>query len=361
MMSSEQTVVARLTPPGSSALATLAIRGPRALAMCEAMFRGRKPRALNSVASDRHLYGTFGAEVRDDVVLRVVRREPTAEVEVHCHGGPAMVDALVAALVERGAGRVDWREYLRRQGVSDVGIEAHEALAGCRTARAAAILLDQTTGALDAALAHIERTGDREAIERLLQWARFGSHLVHPWKILLFGRVNVGKSSLLNALAGYERAIVSPIPGATRDVLTASLAFDGWPVELIDGAGFRESADPLEAQGQAKLTEQLGQADLRILLLDTSQPITETDRVLRLRHRPDLVIGAKSDLLGPWSEAQLARLDASCSATTGAGLDELIETAMTRLVPHVPPAGVAVPFTPRQVQWLRGRLTPPDR
>lgn len=353
MRDASRTIVARLTPAGTSALATLSILGPDAIGIAESLFRSRSRGSLASARTDRSYYGDFGSSTRDDVVLRIIAREPIPSVEIHCHGGSAMVEALIAAIVERGAQRVDWREFLAEQGASLIYLEAAEALAAAPTARCAAILLDQFNGALEAAFAALAP----QLAQQLLSWAGLGLHLVQPWRVLLYGQVNAGKSSLLNALAGYERAIVSPIPGATRDVLHASVALDGWPVELIDGAGFREEGDLLESAGRAMLAERMAEADLRVLVVDTSVPPSENDRHLAERFGADLTIGAKLDLATDWPAEQLASLDLRCSAVTGKGIDALAILLANRLVPRVPSPGEAVPFTKRQVQQLEQFLS----
>ncbi len=98
---------------------------------------------------------------------------------------------------------------------------------------------------------------------------------------MVAGRPNVGKSRLLNALAGYERAIVDPTPGTTRDVVTVRTALDGWPVELADTAGLRDSDDAIESAGIALARARQADADLTLLVLDRSEPLTETDLALR--------------------------------------------------------------------------------
>ena len=120
----------------------------------------------------------------------------------------------------------------------------------------------------------------RLGIERLLERERIGSRLISGWKVALAGRPNVGKSRLLNALAGYTRAIVDPMPGTTRDLVTVRTSMDGWPVELADTAGLRASADTIEAEGIRRARAYQAEADLRVLVLDRSEPLTKEDRDL---------------------------------------------------------------------------------
>src|SRR5262249_9107130 len=149
-----------------------------------------------------------------------------------------------------------WQEFLRLTTEDAVRAAAATALAEARTQRTAAILLDQYHGAFSraVAVAHAawERGDTAEAgrlLEVLARYAPLGRPLTSPWRVVVAGAPNVGKSSLVNALAGYARCVVSPTPGTTRDVVTTLIAVDGWPVELADTAGLREAAGPLEEQG----------------------------------------------------------------------------------------------------------------
>ena len=113
-----------------------------------------------------------------------------------------------------------------------------------------------------------------------------GLRLIAGWRVVLAGRPNVGKSRLLNALTGYDRAIVDATPGTTRDVVTARTALDGWPVELADTAGLRPSDDPIEASGVALARARQGEADLVLVVLDRSEPLTDIDRAIVAEHAP---------------------------------------------------------------------------
>src|SRR5205807_1170609 len=161
-----------------------------------------------------------------------------------------------------------WTEFVRLVE-PPTRAAALEKLAHARTERTAAILLDQANGALETALKAIreqlrqrDATSARQSLDELLKFAALGQRLVEPWRVVVAGAPNVGKSSLVNALAGYQRSVVAPVPGTTRDVVTTALAFDGWPVELADTAGLRDAADELEEAGVARARATLLAADL---------------------------------------------------------------------------------------------------
>ena len=171
-------------------------------------------------------------------------------MEVHCHGGHAATTAIVADLNSAGIITRSWPETL---DAGKLEADAFEALAHAPTERTAAILLDQYRGALRAAInrviefingGHLEQAGSE--LERILSREPVGQHLVAPWRVVLAGKPNVGKSSLINRLAGYQRSIVFDQPGTTRDVVTTRTAIDGWPVELADTAGLRSGDDEIE-------------------------------------------------------------------------------------------------------------------
>jgi tRNA modification GTPase len=184
-------------------------------------------------------------------------------------------------------------------------------------------------------------------LDLLIQSASVGLKLVPGWRVALAGRPNVGKSRLLNALLGYDRAIVAPTPGTTRDVVATGTAFAGWPVELADTAGLRASDDPIESEGVARARAHQREADLVLLVLDRSEPLTEEDRRLIAEHPGALAVANKADLPTAWDFAGLA-----VSAARGDGVERLADEIGRRLVPDPPPPGSALPFRPRQVRRL---------
>jgi tRNA modification GTPase len=281
-------------------------------------------------------------------------------VEIHCHGGHVAVRAIVASLVELGAQEQDWKDWAAANAPDAIVAEALVALSQARTLRTASILLDQYSGALTREVAGLRQalrsgtaaeSGSR--LHTLLRRADAGLHLVQPWRIVLAGPPNVGKSSLINALVGYERAIVFDQPGTTRDVVTAQTALDGWPVELSDTAGLRASSDPLEAAGVALAERQLAAADAIVLVFDSSQAWTASEAELRQKWPDAIVVHSKCDL--PCAGGKRPQ-GISTSALTGQGIDTLVTHLAGKLVPHPPAAGDAVPFTSRQVDVLRAAL-----
>jgi tRNA modification GTPase len=185
----------------------------------------------------------------------------------------------------------------------------------------------------------------------------------------VFGAPNVGKSSLINALAGYERAIVSPTPGTTRDVVTVKTAIAGWPVQLSDTAGFRETEDELESAGIKLATSSLSQAELAIFVHDAARLRDESrDDETNLEppklapHVRALHVINKIDLISvPWRSQLLQQFMNSrpaigqprlVSALNGEGIDDLISAIAASLVPTSFPPGSAVPFTSELVDGL---------
>jgi small GTP-binding protein len=324
------TVVARLTPQGAAALSTFAVLGPRAEEVVSRVFRHG---GAGGLVYGRPMYGWFGEKIKDDVV--VVADDSGIEVciEISCHGGAAITEGLIADVVDHGAERVEWRILERRRGRSEFQCDALEALSTATTERSVAILLDQLNGALDRALE--EPSGAAEA----LRWSSVGRLLLRPARVVLYGLPNAGKSTLFNAIAGYSRVITNPVAGTTRDVISETISLDGWPIELVDGAGFHDDASPLEAEGARRLTETLASADLRILVVDASTRNSEDER-LAARILPHLRVANKIDLIGGM------RIDESvrCSALTGAGIVELKSAIVNTLIPAAPPPGAAVPF-----------------
>jgi tRNA modification GTPase len=292
------------------------------------------------------MLGYFGDDAADEVVLAVKRVEPVPWLELHCHGGVEVVRMCLDALAHRGVEICSWQRLYQLTEDNPLRTQALAVLTEARTVRTAAILLDQVNGAFENALTDILTALDRgdtaDARRRLHELSRHdtvGRHLTQPWRVVVAGAPNVGKSSLVNALAGYQRSVIAPTPGTTRDVVSVALAVDGWPIELIDTAGLRDDAESLEEQGIHLARAALASADLCLWLLDGS-----TEAVWPEQRSPGMrFVVNKGDLPAAWDHS---RADLAVSAQTGAGITELVQALGDWLVPEAPPAGAAVPFTP---------------
>ncbi len=355
------TTACLLTPQGRAAVASIAVRGPSALEAVDLHFHAAAGKRLDAYPLGRIVFGRWEHATGDTEQLVVCRRN-SEEVEIHCHGGNAAAESILEQLERAGCQIVTWPLLLCERSRDSIEAEAHIAITAARTERTAAILLDQLRGALRAA---IDRVIEQMALQQwdaalsilheLKDRRAFGFHLTTSWQVVLCGRPNAGKSSLINALLGYERAIVYDQPGTTRDVLTAHTAIDGWPVELADTAGLRETDDMLEAASHRSARGRLERADLVLLVFDASQARTDEDAALSAAWPGALVVHTKTDLVQGEMEQSLVGIPTSIVLQTG--LEELLAEVAGRLIPAPPPSGSAVPFTRRQIDHIERSIT----
>jgi tRNA modification GTPase len=357
-----------LTPAGRGAVAVIAAAGRGAIAAVDASFHAANGRPFAQQEQDRIVFGRWtGGEHCEEVVL--LRGEGDA-LEVHCHGGAAAVERILAALNAAGCEIMPWQAWIDGESSNEIAREASIALAGATTRRTAEILLDQLNGALEREIAAAQQelhqgnlAAAQNRLAALLASSRMGHHLTHPWQVAIAGRPNVGKSSLINALIGYQRAIVFDQPGTTRDVLSADTAIDGWPVRLTDAAGIRATVDPLEAEGVTRAKQQLSQADLVLWVLDASAIPAGCNVVETAMHElaeeggalakdaHSLVVLNKIDLLegDAWASHPAV---ITVSALDGLGINALLTAIAQRLVPTPLECDEGVPFTTRQSSLL---------
>lgn len=349
------TQVAVLTPPGRGGVAVVALCGPRALQAIDACFVARNGLPIHQQPIDAVRLGNWLGPHGEELVA-VRRSDPPNSIEVHCHGGVAAVRGVIAALVERGCVEVHSSVLLLDPNRSPLAIAARRELPQALTLRAAAVLWDQAQGALDRALSQAAGRTALPAVQRLLGWGLLGQRLTRPWRVAVAGAPNVGKSSLVNAILGYERSIVFDAPGTTRDVVTARTAIDGWPVEFVDTAGLRSSSDPLEIAGIELAKNRLETVDLVVVVtlaeLSAAQAEEQTLELFAgvARSTQILRVASKGDLAGPLGADDL-RIDTS--ARSGVGIESLTAALGRRLVPQAPAPGEGAPFTRDQQAALQ--------
>jgi tRNA modification GTPase len=352
--------VSVLTARGRGAIGVVRVWGAGALAAASEAFRPARGEGLSATSRRRPRLGRIGAGLGDEVVAVVLGGEPP-EVEIQCHGGPAAIELVVEALAAAGAVLVEPRAFAEHAAASPARAAAMLDLARASTLRTAEILLEQANGALDAeidrilALLGADRARALGALDRLIGRGGVGMRLVSGWRVVIAGRPNVGKSRLLNALAGYRRAIVDPTPGTTRDVVTASSAFDGWPVELVDTAGVREADDLIERSGIERALREHGRADLLLKVFDRSQTLDADDRRLLDAAGDSLLIVNKADLPAAWTPEAEGFAEPSVvtiSAERGGGLEGLASAIARRLVPAPPEPGAGLPFRAEHLESL---------
>jgi tRNA modification GTPase len=343
----EPTWIACLTPAGKGAVATLAVRGPLAWPVTRALLRPRRGELPAEPSAGAVWLGQIGEDVRDEVVLAVQRAGPDARLEVHCHGGPAVVRLIEELYARHGVQPCTWQDLERRTGGPPWQVVAQEWLVQAPTERTALILLDQydgafhrAVGAVRAALAAGHVAEARQRLDQLASRVALGRHLVRPWSVVVAGAPNVGKSSLVNAVAGYTRSVVAPTAGTTRDVVRTVLAIDGWPVELCDTAGLRTATGAIEGEGIERARAAVAEADLCLWVLDgAAEPVFPDDGTA---WQP--VIN-KTDLPPGWDWSRIPEA-LRVSALTRDGVAELCDAVSRRLVPEPPQPGEAVPFSP---------------
>jgi len=369
------TIAAIATPLGEGGLAVVRLSGLQAFSIADQCFEPAGKSSLKPSAAPTHTihYGKFilAGKVIDEVLLAVLRaprtftREDT--VEISCHGGILPAKLVLDALLANGARLAHAGEFTKRaflNGRIDLAqAEAVADLIHSRTELALAAANEQLAGKLSQrinrlrddlmhALAHVEahidfpdediapdtksqllkRLEDGVAfMDELLRTANEGQILRRGIRTAIVGRPNAGKSSLLNQLLGRDRAIVSHIPGTTRDTIEETANIRGIPVVFIDTAGLRESHDEIEREGIRRSRESLAQAELILHVLDASEPLTESDEIYlaEFSGKKRILVLNKTDLpakltLSAEGALGVARtLEVGVSCVSGQGMEAL--------------------------------------
>lgn len=374
--SEADTIAAIATAGGAGGIAIVRVSGDDAEAILKRMFIPAARREY--FESHRLMYGRAVDEGGDtlDEVMAVLMRAPSTYTredvaEIHCHGGSASANAVLGRALELGARMAAPGEFTRRafmNGRIDLArAEAVMQLIGANSQAAARASLRQLEGGVSGfvrqvsdrlkdVLALLEASTDfpeeveeeaaaREVAEKLGMIAgeirrrgdrRSARLLREGASIVLAGKPNVGKSSLMNALLNQERAIVTSIPGTTRDVLTERVSLGGVMAEISDTAGLRDTEDPIERIGVDRAKRATERADVVLIVLDAARSLDPSDvELVKSADERAIICLNKSDLPAVLTAQQLESLTdsriMSISAQSGAGLDELIDELRHRV------------------------------
>ena len=351
-----QIVCSRLTAAGRGAIAVVRIHGPGAAKAIEQVFQPFNGRPFGDHLLRKLVYGTW-TPTGEDVVVCLL---PDQGFEVHCHGGTAAVESVVAALIEQGAVEAAPGKIDEAAGSDLWRAEVWQALPNATTERTASLMLRQLT-LLPAAIEQLQETlgrGDSVAavglIDQILQWSDFGVALTQVPSVVLCGQPNVGKSSLINALVGFQRAIVHESAGTTRDVVTQRTAVEGWPIELSDTAGLRIAQGTVEGIGIENARQTIESARLVIGVFDSSRPWSEAHQGLLESLDCDIVVHNKSDCSQSDGGNDGKRPPGlATSASQNDGIERMVSLIAEKLVPELPPEDAAWCVTEQAVAQLQ--------
>jgi len=374
-MNTSDTIAAVATPPGQGGVGIVRVSGPQVWKIADAVFRSpvRPSQAEGGTFLHGRVTAADGADI--DETLCLIFRAPksyTGEdtVEIQGHGGPVVLKKILRRCLEEGARMAEPGEFTRRaflNGKMDlVQAEAVADLIHAQSDRAAKAALEQLEGDLSKqfnrlydglmeTVADIETTLDFiedelpedvfpglgakldesfRTLDSLLATWDEGQLLREGARVVITGRPNAGKSTLFNALLGRDRAIVTELPGTTRDVLEESFVLGGIPLRILDTAGLRETECLIEQEGIRRARAHSAAADVTIYLIDSSQPFTEEDGKLLAGLNPasTVVVLNKADKKKPGFHFQIPGFQpVEASLLSGAGTAEIKNAVAARL------------------------------
>ncbi|MDD2572931.1 MAG: tRNA uridine-5-carboxymethylaminomethyl(34) synthesis GTPase MnmE [Bacillota bacterium] len=336
------TITAIATAPGESGIGIVRISGPEAKRIAARAFRAVSGKPLEELPGRRmnygHIYNPDSGEIIDEVLVATMKAPHTYTredvVEIHCHGGNAAVRKILEIIVDLGARVAEPGEFTKRAFIngrldlsqaeavmdiihskSEMGLKTAVSQLEGRLSR----YLDEIKDKLLSVMAGVEASIDfpehdieeqtrevllmdtrqaEDMVERLLSTSSGGRIVREGLKTAIIGKPNVGKSSLLNALLRENRAIVTEVPGTTRDVIEEYINLKGIPLRLMDTAGIRETDDLVESIGVEKTREYMENADLVLLMLDAARPLSQDDRKILdiIKDKRAIVLINKTDL-----------------------------------------------------------------
>ncbi len=343
MMEISDTIAAIATPVGNSGIGIIRISGDGALNIADEIIRSRSGKSLDLFSSQSHRihygYVTDGKRIIDEILVSVFRkpRTYTSEdtVEINCHGGMFVLNEVLSLVIAHGArlaregefteraflnGRIDLtqaeaimdlisseNEFSRNNSLSQIKGSEKEKISELRDRiiHEAAFIesalddpehYDIDDDYKDRLLTIIDNIS--EEIRSLLNDADRISFLKNGVKTVIIGRPNVGKSSLMNMFAGYEKAIVTSVPGTTRDIVEEKISIEGLILNLTDTAGIHDTADEVESIGIQRAKDSIKEADLILFMIDSSDDLNIEDRYIlkEIQDKKSIVILNKTDL-----------------------------------------------------------------
>lgn len=366
------TIAAVATSIGESGVSIIRVSGDKALKIVSSIFKGKNDRNLDDIKTYTMRYGFIidkqSGEELDEVIISYMKgpRSFTAEdtIEINCHGGVVITKRILEEVIRQGARMASPGEFTKRaflNGRIDLSqAEAVIDLINAKTELSAKSALEQSGGRLSReimdirdklleVIARIEATVDYpeedleeitsekgkkdvdkllKSVDNLLESADEGKILRDGLNTVIVGKPNVGKSSILNSLLMETRAIVTDIPGTTRDIIEEYISIDGVPIKIVDTAGIRETEDVVEKIGVEKSRQKVENADLIVLVLDASREIDEEDKevINFIKDKKYIVLLNKTDLDNKIDKDDIKSLDLNyiieVSAKTGKGLNK---------------------------------------
>ncbi len=366
------TIAAISTPPGQSGIGIVRMSGPRSISVAEAVFTAKNGRPLSEILTHTITYGHIHSNgvLIDEVLLTLMRapRTYTREdiVEINCHGGMSSLRGILEVLLEKGARLAEPGEFTKRaflNGRIDLAqAEAVLSIIQTKSDRSRQAALSQLQGDLSSKVEEIvdillnlltqmeaslnfpeeeispsdkssilaSLNNAKAMVGGLLKTARAGQYLQEGLKAAILGTPNVGKSTLFNALINKERAIVTQIPGTTRDVIQETIIIGGIPVIVQDTAGIKEAQDIIEESAVSRSYFALSNADIVLMLIDNTKTLTNKEQKLISKSNPlnTIVVFSKCDLRSTTDEREKGKISRTMhtvkiSAVTGEGLEEL--------------------------------------
>ncbi|NOZ63551.1 MAG: tRNA uridine-5-carboxymethylaminomethyl(34) synthesis GTPase MnmE [Caldiserica bacterium] len=373
-MDFQDTIAAISTPPGEGGIGIVRISGPRALEIADRLFKGKVKPSLSPTYTVHYGHIVHHGETLDEVIITVMRKPKsyTREdvVEINCHGGIVPLRKVLEAVLSSGArmakpgeftlraflnGRIDLAQaeavldIIRAKSELSLKIASSQ-LEGnlSRSIRRIKENLLHLIASLEASLDFPEEEIEiisreetlnkiktvREAIASLLKNESTGRVIREGALVTIAGKPNVGKSTLLNQLLGKDRAIVTEVPGTTRDALEEWLTLEGVPFRLVDTAGIRKVKEAVEKEGVKRSEKYLESADIVLLVLDISRPLNgEDEKILeKSRDKNRLLVINKIDLQRKWDPSTLAPEKVEISALQGKGIEELKKKMLEKIL-----------------------------